>query len=108
VAHVFCYDVDKANGSGGRSGGERVKLMKLIRDALGSEFGGRHELYERNYAGNHENIRLEAYLGQLGSGQIDAYKAMVERCMAEYDLGGRTVPDPIGPDDVSVHSRPVA
>jgi aromatic ring hydroxylase len=28
----------------------RVKLMKLMWDAIGSEFGGRHELYERNIA----------------------------------------------------------
>ena len=28
-------------------------------DAIGTEFGGRHELYERNYAGNHEQIRLD-------------------------------------------------
>ena len=25
--------------------------MKLLRDAIGSAFGGRHELYERYYAG---------------------------------------------------------
>jgi len=25
-----------------------VKLMKLLWDAVGSEFGGRHELYEIN------------------------------------------------------------
>ena len=34
-----------------------IKLMKLLWDAIGTEFGGRHELYERNYAGNHETIR---------------------------------------------------
>ena len=33
--------------------------MKLLWDAVGTEFGGRHELYERNYAGNHENMRAE-------------------------------------------------
>jgi 4-hydroxyphenylacetate 3-monooxygenase len=38
---------------------DRVKLMKLMWDAIGSEFGGRHELYERNYFGNHESIRFE-------------------------------------------------
>ena len=31
---------------------ERVKLMKLLWDAIGTEFGGRHELYERNYSGS--------------------------------------------------------
>jgi len=37
---------------------ERVKLFKLVWDAIGSEFGGRHELYERNYAGNAENAKI--------------------------------------------------
>src|SRR6516162_6889749 len=46
-------------GSGGLAAVERVKLMKLIWDSIGSEFGGRHELYERNYSGNHENVRAE-------------------------------------------------
>ena len=36
--------------------------MKLLWDAVGTEFGGRHELYERNYAGNHEDIRIHAML----------------------------------------------
>jgi len=87
-------------GSGGRDAEERVKLLKLVWDAIGSEFGGRHELYERNYSGNHEQIRIEAFMEQTNSGQIDEYKAMVERCMSEYDLDGWTVPDLINNDDV--------
>ena len=39
---------------------ERIKVMKLLWDAIGTEFGGRHELYEMNYAGNHEDIRIQA------------------------------------------------
>ena len=39
---------------------ERIKIMKLLWDAIGTEFGGRHELYEINYAGNHEDIRIQA------------------------------------------------
>ena len=46
-------------GSNGYAAVERVKLMKLMWDAIGTEFGGRHELYERNYFGNHESIRVE-------------------------------------------------
>jgi 4-hydroxyphenylacetate 3-monooxygenase len=46
-------------GSNGYTGEQRVKLMKLLWDATGSEFGGRHELYERNYAGNNEATRFE-------------------------------------------------
>ena len=87
-------------GSAGRSAEDRVKLMKLIWDAIGSEFGGRHELYERNYSGNHENLRIEAYMGQQQSGQIDNYRAMVDRCLSEYDLDGWTVPDLVNNDDV--------
>ena len=41
-------------GSGGVTAVERVKLMKLLWDAIGSEFGARHELYEINYSGSHE------------------------------------------------------
>ncbi|MDA3647010.1 Pyoverdin chromophore biosynthetic protein pvcC [Saccharopolyspora indica] len=80
-------------GSGGADAEERVKVMKLLWDAVGTEFGGRHELYERNYGGNHENTRIELLYDQLASGDVDDYRSFVERCMAEYDLDGWTVPD---------------
>ncbi len=79
--------------------------MKLLWDALGSEFGGRHELYERNYSGADENIRMEVLFAAMGTGQTEAYKGFAERCMSEYDLDGWTVPDLINPDDVSFHNR---
>jgi 4-hydroxyphenylacetate 3-monooxygenase len=88
-------------GSHGMDAVERVKLMKLIWDSIGSEFGGRHELYEMNYAGNHEQIRVEALLNAEGSGAADAMRGFAEQCMAEYDLDGWTVPDLIGNDDVT-------
>ena len=88
-------------GSNGYDSVERVKLMELIWDAVGSEFGGRHELYERNYAGNHENIRMEVLFGAQASGQADAYKGFAEACMSEYDLDGWTAPDLINPHDVN-------
>jgi aromatic ring hydroxylase len=89
-------------GSGGVTAVERVKLMKLLWDAIGTEFGARHELYEVNYSGSHEEIRRFALLGAQASGQADRWKAFADTCMAEYDLGGWTVPDLINPDDVSV------
>ena len=46
-------------GSNGIPALDRMKIMKLLWDATASEFGGRHELYERNYAGNSEQIRFE-------------------------------------------------
>ncbi|MFI6422861.1 4-hydroxyphenylacetate 3-hydroxylase family protein [Streptomyces sp. NPDC050842] len=80
-------------GSGGVEAVDRVKLMKLLWDAVGSEFGGRHELYELNYAGNHENTRIELLFSQMANGHLDSYKGLVDECMAEYDLNGWTVPD---------------
>ena len=34
---------------------QRVKLLKLLWDAIGTEFGGRGELYEINWSGSTEN-----------------------------------------------------
>ncbi|MGW5717607.1 4-hydroxyphenylacetate 3-hydroxylase family protein [Amycolatopsis sp. NPDC003865] len=80
-------------GSHGIDATERVKVMKLLWDSVGTEFGGRHELYERNYTGSHENTRVALLLGQLADGQLDGYKHFVDQCLAEYDLDGWTVPD---------------
>jgi 4-hydroxyphenylacetate 3-monooxygenase len=92
-------------GSDGSSALTRVKLMKLLWDAMGTEFGGRHELYERNYSGSHEQIRLHTLLTAIGTGQADRFKGFAEQCMAEYDLDGWTVPDLINADDVNIIKR---
>ena len=89
-------------GSNGYDAESRVKLMKLMWDCVGTEFGGRHELYERNYGGNHEAIRIEILAAQEAMGMTDGYKGLAEACMAEYNLDGWTVPDLINPDDVNV------
>jgi 4-hydroxyphenylacetate 3-monooxygenase len=94
--------IDKyIRGSNGYDAENRVKVLKLLWDAIGSEFGGRHELYERNYAGNFENIRIETLLQASGLGRVDELKAFVETCMNEYDLDGWKVSDLINPRDVS-------
>ena len=77
-------------GSNGIGHRERIKVMKLLWDAFGTEFGGRHALYERNYAGNHEDIRIQALTGAKRSGALDGMTALVDRCMAEYDEHGWT------------------
>ena len=86
-------DIDKylqryVRGSSGIDYKERIKVMKLLWDAIGSEFGGGHELYERNYAGNHEDIRIQALTGARRNGNMDAMIALADRCMAEYDEDG--------------------
>jgi 4-hydroxyphenylacetate 3-monooxygenase len=88
-------------GSNGYDAVERVKLLKILWDAVGTEFGGRHELYERNYAGNYEVIRLENLLASLANGEVNALKAFVDKFMAEYDLDGWRVADLINPTDVN-------
>ena len=96
-------------GTGGKSSVERVKLLKLMWDAVGSEFGARHELYERNYAGNHENIRLENILMCDAKGRVEEAKALVDKCMSEYDVDGWTVPDLINSDDINFfHNSKIA
>jgi len=67
---------------------ERIKLFKLIWDAIGSEFGARHELYEINYSGNHEQIRLDLANVSRRKNILDGCKHLVEQCMADYDLDG--------------------
>ncbi len=75
-------------GSYGIGYKERIKIMKLLWDAVGTEFGGRHELYERNYAGNHEDIRIQTLAAARRNGSLDAMMALVDRCMADYDEKG--------------------
>jgi len=89
-------------GSNGYVAIDKMKLMKLLWDCIGTEFGARHELYERNYAGNHENIRMETLFHAMSSGRAEQMKGFAEQCMEEYDLDGWTVPDLINPDDVNV------
>ena len=64
-------------------------MMKLLWDAVGTEFGGRHELYEMNYAGNHEDIRIQA-LWNARLSALDRMTALAEQCMADYDEDGWT------------------
>jgi 4-hydroxyphenylacetate 3-monooxygenase len=56
-------------GSNGYKAEERVKLMKLLWDTLGTELGGRHELYEINYGGSTDQIRLFNLWGAMASGK---------------------------------------
>ena len=75
-------------GSYGIGHKERIKVMKLLWDAIGSEFGGRHELYEMNYAGNHEDIRIQALWNARNSGTLDEMIALADKCLDEYDEDG--------------------
>src|SRR6476661_85596 len=95
------YLAKYVRGSHGIGYKERIKIMKLLWDAVGTEFGGRHELYEINYAGNHEDIRIQALFNSKGSGALDGMLALAEQCMADYDENGWRDPTWLNPDDVA-------
>ncbi|SDV46363.1 4-hydroxyphenylacetate 3-monooxygenase, oxygenase component [Chitinasiproducens palmae] len=92
-------------GSGGMSHTERVKILKLLWDAIGSEFGGRHELYEINYAGSQDEIRMQCLRHAQGTGTLAKMTAMVDRCMADYDENGWLVDHLHGPEDINALDR---
>lgn len=69
---------------------ERIKLFKLAWDTIGTEFGARHELYEANYSGNQDQIRVDGRNWALNTGGMDAAIDLVEECMGDYDVDGWT------------------
>jgi 4-hydroxyphenylacetate 3-monooxygenase len=86
-------DVDKylakyVRGSNGIDYKERIKIMKLLWDAIGTEFGARHELYEMNYSGSHELIRVFQLQQAQANGALKAMEGLAEQCMADYDENG--------------------
>ena len=89
-------------GSNGIDSLQRVKTLKALWDATNSEFGSRHELYERNYQGNHEGVRLEILNVTKGYGLTDQFTAFADEFMGEYDENGWTVPDLFGNEDVNM------
>jgi 4-hydroxyphenylacetate 3-monooxygenase len=100
-------DIDKylqryVRGSNGIDYKERIKTMKLLWDAIGTEFGARQELYELNYAGNQEVVRMFPLQLAQASGALKEMEALAERCMADYDENGWKDPAYHAGDDVSV------
>jgi 4-hydroxyphenylacetate 3-monooxygenase len=84
------YLAQYVRGSNGIDHIERIKIMKLLWDAIGTEFGGRHELYERNYSGNHEDVRLQMLTTAQRNGDMARMMQMVDQCMSDYDQDGWT------------------
>ncbi len=76
----------------GLAAGDRIKLFKLIWDALYSEFAGRHALYERNYAGNQDQQRLDALRWSQARGDTQRYAELVQACLDDYDADGWRAP----------------
>ncbi|AWK43614.1 4-hydroxyphenylacetate 3-monooxygenase, oxygenase component [Photorhabdus laumondii subsp. laumondii] len=79
-------------GSNGIDYVERIKILKLMWDAIGSEFGSRHQLYEINYAGSQDGVRLQCLRHAYSSGNMKKMMDLVESCLSDYDLSGWTKP----------------
>ena len=65
--------------------GMRVKLLKLLWDAVGSEFASRHLQYEMFYAGEPPAIHLR----EFRNFDWAAAEELVDQCLASYDLDSR-------------------
>lgn len=66
----------------GASAEEKVKVLKLAWDLIGSEFGGRHEQYEMFYSGAPHVVKGHAYRNY---GYHEAVE-LVDKCLNSYDL----------------------
>ncbi|MET4692673.1 4-hydroxyphenylacetate 3-monooxygenase, oxygenase component [Endozoicomonas lisbonensis] len=82
------YLAQYCRGSRGIDHVDRIKIMKLLWDAVGTEFGGRHELYEINYAGSAEEVRMQCLRWARNTGAMAEMSALVEKCMSDYDIEG--------------------
>jgi 4-hydroxyphenylacetate 3-monooxygenase len=103
-------DIDKylakyVRGSNGIDYKERIKTMKLLWDAVGTEFGARHELYEMNFSGSHELVRLFPLHQAQANGALKAMIELADQCMADYDEDGWRSPDYRDGTDISVLGR---
>lgn len=94
-----------ARGSNGIDSVERVKVMKMLWDAIGTEFGARHELYEINYIGSNDVTRQTNLFSAMGNGTLEYCEDFAQSAMDEYDLDGWTVDDLFNPDDISILNK---
>ena len=64
-----------------QTGKERMKLLRLAWDLLGSEFAGRHALYEKFYAG--PSFVMNSY--SYANAPWDKLDGLVEHLLSSYD-----------------------
>ena len=86
-------DIDKylardVRGSNNIDYRQRTKIMKLLWEAICSEFGAHHELYEMNNADSHELVLPIPLQQAMGSGTLAEMEALADKCVADYDEDG--------------------
>ncbi|MEU0988182.1 4-hydroxyphenylacetate 3-hydroxylase N-terminal domain-containing protein [Streptomyces sp. NPDC005953] len=82
--------IDRFYRGSDSSAESRIKLFKLVWDTIGTEFGGRHGLYERVYSGNADQVRIDALNAARRGGLAARLDSLVEECLGDYDLDGWT------------------
>lgn len=90
-------------GSEGVDAEERIKLMKLIWETVGTEFASRNDLYERFYTGGAEVSKVAAYAITSRAVGADCER-LVERCLADYDVDGWRTKDLVDPGEFAFHA----
>ena len=78
-------DIERYIQSPDHSAEERVKLMKLAWDMVGSEFAGRHDQYEKFYAGAPFIVKMNMYRNY----DFAHSQRLVDEALAGYDTSGR-------------------
>ncbi|MEX2034795.1 MAG: 4-hydroxyphenylacetate 3-hydroxylase C-terminal domain-containing protein, partial [Xanthobacteraceae bacterium] len=68
----------------GQTAQDRMKLLNLAWDLLGSDFAGRHMQYEKFYAGPAFVLNSYSYL----TGRWDEWAEQVDGLLASYDAPG--------------------
>lgn len=84
-APATSHDIRRYMQSPGHPAEERVKLLKLAWDAVGSEFAGRHAQYEKFYAGAPFIVKNRFMLNY----DFETSETLVEKALAGYGIGGR-------------------
>lgn len=81
---AIAADVNRFVQSPGYPATERVKLLKLVWDMVGSEFASRHHQYEMFYAGAPFVVKMRMY----DAYDFGAGSRLVDTMLASYDLSG--------------------
>lgn len=81
---LIAADLRRYMQSPGVPAEERVKLLKLAWDAVGSEFGSRHLQYEMFYAGAPFVVKMRMFQNY----DFDTAVALVDGFLNSYDLDG--------------------
>lgn len=71
---------------------DSVQLMRTLWDAFGSEYGGRSELFERNFGGSRDQVLSEAYRSHQALGLVEEAQDVVTSFLQNNCAEGQQSP----------------